>query len=137
MKDINKDGTFISKRTNNPTNPLDPAYTWRDANRYSVNSNYGDIGNHNKQQIPHYVNRRSDLNSSTHDIEGAKANSYNDRRYFLNVPILTIQQRRSLKDSLNNTDIPKATASSLKKGISTNRQVNPLMPQYPYPSSRY
>ena len=86
VKDINKDGTFISKRTQSPTNPLDPSYTWRDANRYVVNSHYGDIGNHNRQQIPQHVNRRSDLNYSTHDIEGAKANSYNDRRYFVNVP---------------------------------------------------
>jgi hypothetical protein len=29
-------------------------------------------------------------------------------------------------------DIEKAASSSLKKGIQTNRQVNPLMPQYQF-----
>lgn len=30
-------------------------------------------------------------------------------------------------------DIEKATASSLKKGIETERQTNPLMPKYQFP----
>ncbi len=30
-------------------------------------------------------------------------------------------------------DIEKTSASSLKKGITTNRVVNPLMPDYKYP----
>lgn len=33
-------------------------------------------------------------------------------------------------------DIEKACASSLKKGITTNRQTNPLMPRYNFPGSR-
>ena len=31
-------------------------------------------------------------------------------------------------------DIDKTGASSLKKGITTGRTVNPLMPQYNYPA---
>ena len=84
VKDINKDGVFVSKRTHSPTNPLEPAYTWRDRGD-RVNERYGDIGNHPKQQIPENPNRRSDLNYSTYDIEGAKSNSFNERRYFLSV----------------------------------------------------
>ena len=30
MKDINQDGVFISKRRNNPIDPLNPKYYWRD-----------------------------------------------------------------------------------------------------------
>ena len=33
-------------------------------------------------------------------------------------------------------DIDKTGASSLKKGITTGRTVNPLMPQYNYPAWR-
>jgi hypothetical protein len=40
VKDINTDGVFISARKSNPTNPLDPSYTWRDK-RASVNPRYG------------------------------------------------------------------------------------------------
>ena len=84
VKDINRDGLFVSKRKLRPTNPLEPAYTWRDT-RDNVNSIYGDIGNHSKVQHPSYINRRNDLSYNVHDIEGAKANSCNERRYFLSV----------------------------------------------------
>ena len=30
VKDINTDGIFISKRRENPINPLEPKYSWRD-----------------------------------------------------------------------------------------------------------
>lgn len=33
-------------------------------------------------------------------------------------------------------DIEKTSASSLKKGITTNRQTNPLMPRYNYPGHK-
>lgn len=35
---------------------------------------------------------------------------------------------------MNISDIEKTNASSLKKGITTNRIVNPLIPNYNYPS---
>jgi len=40
VKDINRDGLFETRRKNNPTNPLDPVYTWRDT-RMSLNEKYG------------------------------------------------------------------------------------------------
>lgn len=40
VKDINTDGVFVSARKSNPTNPLDPSYTWSDQ-RASVNPRYG------------------------------------------------------------------------------------------------
>lgn len=33
-------------------------------------------------------------------------------------------------------DIDKAGASTLKKGIVTNRQTNPLMPNYQFPGNK-
>jgi hypothetical protein len=33
-------------------------------------------------------------------------------------------------------DIDKAASSSLRKGIVTHRQTNPLMPNYQYPGSQ-
>lgn len=36
VKDINDDGKFVSKRTKNPTDPLHPLYTWRDATEHNL-----------------------------------------------------------------------------------------------------
>jgi hypothetical protein len=107
-----------------PTNPLEPTYTWRETPAH-VNNEYGDIGNRCKEIIPVKVNNKNDLSLSTNDIEGAKANSSNEKKYFFNM-------RRQYRDILNTEDIGKTHASSLKKGITTKRIVNPLMPQYTY-----
>lgn len=48
--------------------------------------------------------------------------------------IFLTQNRKEYRDINNTSDIAKTHASSLKKGISTSRNVNPLMPQYRYPS---
>lgn len=76
VKDINNDGVFISKRRENPVNPLEPSYTWREE-RAKVNDRYGEIGNHPKEIIPSKVNKRQDSSLGIYDIEGASANSSN------------------------------------------------------------
>jgi hypothetical protein len=86
VKDINRDGIFVSKRISSPTDPLNPTYTWRDT-KEMVNQQYGNLGNQPRHLIADRVNRKNDLAINPHDIEGAKANSLNDRRYFLSVPI--------------------------------------------------
>lgn len=78
VKDINLDGSFRTSRMDNPTNPLQPTYTWRANRRSEVLTNYGDIGNHPKEVIPSKVNRRSDFSLNIADIQGAKANSSNE-----------------------------------------------------------
>lgn len=83
MKDINKDGVFISARRD-ASNPLEPSYTWRDQG-YEVNDKYGEIGNRPKNLVHKNINKREDLNLGIYDIEGAKANSSNERRYFFSV----------------------------------------------------
>lgn len=69
VKDINNDGKFISERTNNPIDPLNPNYIWRDNTEKGVglsftkstleqqkkvlNTNYGEIyGTQPKRLIP-------------------------------------------------------------------------------------
>jgi hypothetical protein len=51
----------------------------------NVNDRYGDIGNKPKEVIPHQVKKPQDMSLSTYDIEGARANSYNERKYFFSV----------------------------------------------------
>jgi hypothetical protein len=84
VKDINRDGSFVSKRTLSPTNPLEPSYTWRDRGD-STNYQYGDIGNRSRVNASQRINKPNDLAYNVHDIEGAKANSSNERRYFFSV----------------------------------------------------
>jgi hypothetical protein len=54
----------------------------------SVNGRYGELDNKSKQVIPSRINKQQDLSLSTYDIAGAKANSYNEHRYFFSVIIL-------------------------------------------------
>jgi len=51
----------------------------------NVNDRYGDIGNKPKEVILHQVKKQQDMSLSTYDIEGARANSYNERKYFFSV----------------------------------------------------
>ena len=82
VNDINKDGVFRSGRLDRPSDPLNPSYVWRDTGN-GVNSSYGDIGNRPQIQAPD--KNKQDYILHTKDIEGAKANSYNERRHLLNV----------------------------------------------------
>ena len=93
VKDINRDGTFISKRIQIPTNPLEPSYSWRDS-KDRVNYQYGDIGNRSRMPIEPKPNRKVDMSLNANDIEGTKANSYYDRKLFLSVLFYMIQKRR-------------------------------------------
>ena len=45
-----------------------------------------------------------------------------------------IQVRRDYRKTNDTSDIGGAHASSLRKGIATGRNVNPLMPDYQLPS---
>lgn len=46
------------------------------------------------------------------------------------------QKRREFRNYMATQDIDKAGASSLKKGIVTKRQTNPLVPHYQLPGHR-
>ena len=84
VKDINRDGTFVSARTVRPSDPLEPTYTWRDT-REAVNRTYGSLGNRPKELIPAVVRKPESVDLKTCDIEGAQANSSNERKYFFSV----------------------------------------------------
>ena len=47
-----------------------------------------------------------------------------------------MQKRREFRNYMVTQDIAKAQASTLKKGIDTIRQTNPLMPNYQYPGTK-
>jgi hypothetical protein len=51
-----------------------------------LNQSYGDIGSRPKEVIPSQVNKQNDFSLGIYDIEGAKANSSNERKYFFSVP---------------------------------------------------
>lgn len=74
VKDINRDGIFVTRRMANPVNPLEPTYTWRD-NRESINQQYGEIGNHSRRLYDE-SNRKLDRSLNVKDIEGTQTNSY-------------------------------------------------------------
>ena len=84
VKDINRDGVFESARKKYPIDPLEPVYTWRDT-ASTVNQRYGNLSNRPKDLIPAVVRQPHNLALSTYDIEGAKANSSNERKYFFSV----------------------------------------------------
>ena len=78
---------------------------------------------------PKNVNRPN-LCLNLNDIEGTKSNSCFTKAHFLDVHFLFMKKRREYRNYLQTTDIDKAQSSSLKKGIVTKRQINPLMPAY-------
>jgi hypothetical protein len=50
--------------------------------------------------------------------------------------IFLTQKRREFRNYMQNQDIDRSHASSLKKGITTIRQTNPLAPQYQFPGAK-
>lgn len=125
VEDINKEGIFESRRQ---TNPLAPVYKWRDEDTTTkLNTDYGKIeGNKTKEKHPTVVNKMGYSNLKTSDIDGACHNSYYDRNYFL-------EKRRDIRDYMKTSDIQHAQPSTLKKGITTVRATNPLVPDYKLP----
>jgi hypothetical protein len=83
VKDINKDGLFESTRS---TNPLQPAYHWRDNEDKTLNHSYGCIRGSEPRQIhPSSVNRANNLCLGIGDIEGTQANSFFAKSHFVDV----------------------------------------------------
>ena len=93
MSDINRDGVFRSARIDKPSDPLNPNYVWRDT-KEGVNQKYGDIGNRSQIQAPE--RNKQDFILRTKDIEGAKANSYNERRHLLAVRMIKFRCVRTI-----------------------------------------
>lgn len=81
--DINKDGTFETKRTGDP---LNPKYQWRDEDDKALNNNYGKInGSNPKQMHPTKINKPNNYCLDLNDIEGTKTGSCFSKAHFLEV----------------------------------------------------
>ena len=113
--DINEH-KFKSKRT---VNTLDPIYAFRKEGEEKSNY-YGPIEKSKPvTNYPYYY--KPALNLKIDDIKGSNPGSLN-----------YIKKFKGKDYELYSSDIPKTNAGSLKKGITTSRCLNPLLPEYQY-----
>ena len=111
--DINEH-KFKSKRT---VNTLDPIYAFRKEGEEKSNY-YGPIEKSKPvTNYPYYY--KPALNLKIDDIKGSNPGSLN-----------YIKKFKGKDYELYSSDIPKTNAGSLKKGITTSRCLNPLLPEY-------
>ena len=119
MKDINEFFEFHSKRV---VDPLSPRYTL--VNEENQKFEYGAVrGNKSMIRHPKEPHRVMSFDLKTDDIEGAHASTATE-------PVRKINTRNNINRI---DDIPGAQVHSLKKGITTNRHLDPLRPQYKLP----
>jgi len=79
-----------------------------------------------KELHPKVVNKTQLFSLINQDIDGSQVNTTGNQ-------IIKSKQRRDLRNINLTKDIPGAQASTLKKGITTKRQLHPLVPDYKYP----
>ena len=117
--DLNSE-TFKTKRN---TNALDPIYIFKNKDGGKMYY-YGPIEKSKPHlQYPYYY--KPPLNLKLDDIKGSNPGSKN----FIN-------KFNGKNFQICNADIEKSGAGSLKKGITTKRCINPLMPKYQYPGGK-
>jgi hypothetical protein len=126
VKDINNYKGY--RLSNRETNPIDPRYNydWQmteiNENRKLKNIDFGEIGNHPK---PLYLyNNKNGKGLNTYDIVGAQPGTKS------HLSKLEIKYGRPLHHSAAE-EIIGSHPGSLIKGIKTNRNTNPLNPDYP------
>lgn len=113
-KDIN---TIEVWETGRVTNPLMPSYVARDEN-----GNIITIGEVDGSKPKPYINidrTAHNRHLKNDDIDGSKTGTVNAKR-----------TRSLAKNPFDSIDIDGATAGSLKRGMTTQRMVNPLNPSY-------
>ncbi len=118
-------------RTKRNTNPLDPVYYFKENNKNDKNNKsdniikegvyqYGFIEKSKPQTLYPYFYKPG-LNLKTDDIKGTNIGSKN-----------YINKYSGKNFELTTSDIIGCNTGSLKKGIVTNRCINPLVPNYQY-----
>ena len=114
--------SYIFKTKRN-TNALDPIYIFKNKNEGTMYY-HGPIEKSKPHvQYPFYY--KPSLNLKLDDIKGSNPGSKN----FIN-------KFNGKNFEIYIADIEKSGAGSLKKGITTKRCLNPLMPQYQYPGEK-
>ena len=109
---------FVFK-TRRHTNALDPLYIFKQE-ELKKSFFYGPIEKSKPQsKYPYYY--KPSLNLKIDDIQGSNPGSTN-----------YIKKFKGNNCKLDASDIPKTNSGSLKKGISTARCTNPLIPKYQY-----
>ena len=106
-------------KTKRNVNILDPIYIFKKEGEEKSNF-YGPIKKSKPEsKYPYYY--RPSLNLKIDDIKGTNPGSIN-----------YIKKFTGKNFEINVSDIPKTNAGSLKKGITTSRCLNPLVPEYQY-----
>lgn len=113
-----KDVTHCEFKTKRSTNPLEPVYhlEYPTGEKVSVGSIDG-----NRPVVFSKYNIPDPMNLKLDDIAGSNPGSKNKIHRFTGMNYM-----------YSTSDIFKAQADSLKKGISTKRNVNPLVPNYQF-----
>ena len=110
---------FVFK-TKRHTSTLDPIYIFKKKEDLKKSFFHGPIEKSKPStNYPYYY--KPSLNLKTDDIKGSNAGSTN-----------YINKFKGNNSNLNISDIQKTNSGSLKKGITTTRCINPLIPKYQY-----
>lgn len=120
-KDINEFRIF---RTNRVTNPLTPTYKVHDEDNNHIQIGHVE-GSKSRIRHPDTVNKEISFSLKCEDIDGCKTSSVGN-------PYIKNRLHHTQTATNVTKDIPGAQISTLKKGIQTKRQLNPLDPQYYY-----
>ncbi|KRW99826.1 hypothetical protein PPERSA_10945 [Pseudocohnilembus persalinus] len=123
VKDINNTKSWYPQRQ---TNPLQPVYkVYDDKNQIQF---YGKVEK-SEPKILHPNNFKSpNYAYNNQDIEGSQA-------YSLPNKFLMKDQRKDFRNINDTADINGAQPNTVKKGIRTQRNINPLMPKYQIPGN--
>jgi hypothetical protein len=121
--DIISEGIFRSTRS---VNPLMPQYAHRDEE--GKLSQIGFVDGSRPRELVRNLTAPHSRNFTTKDIDGARTGT-------VGVGPLGSRDRKEARSPTDISDIDGAKAGSLRKGISTMRQVNPIWPQYKLPGA--
>ena len=118
VKDINYFWEFHTKRQ---TDPLSPRY--KVLNEENKLIEYGQLDNKATIRHPKEVNKITSSDLRTTDIDGAQAST----------AVQNVNKLATRDTFMKTQDIPGAQTTTLKKGMTTTRQSNPLWPAYTIP----
>ncbi|KAL4464775.1 hypothetical protein ABPG74_011336 [Tetrahymena malaccensis] len=118
VKDINE---FLQFKTTRHTNPLNPTYIGQ--NDQGEKIQYGHIDGSLSRRLHPEESKKVNFNLTTNDIKGAWHGTHTEK-------FLKRDTRKDFRVTNITKDLPEAQVGSLKKGIITNRHVNPLVPKY-------
>ena len=118
VRDINYFWEYHTKRQ---TDPLSPRY--KVVNEDNKLVEYGQLDNKATVRHPKEVNKVTSSDLRTADIDGAQAST----------AVQNVNKLATRDTFMNTQDIPGAQTTTLKKGMTTTRQSNPLWPAYKIP----